>query len=447
MVSFIRIIFLLGDIVFLNLSIVASYYLTRSQNSDFSNIVYLIIFSNLTWFFLVTVATPYSLTKLWDIPKALKNQLIFLFIHLLVVISLIFFYNRSYTYLQVALIYAIFIPTFYLWKLLALLLRRILDGAGKNSKNVLLISKTEYIDRAQQYLLGDADKKYQLMGQIKLDSFKIPLTEVNEFCDKNPVDEIVVCLPRRVNLKELIDFGLNKLIPIRLITDISIQTDKSLAELSHFNTDPFVNISAIRLDEVSNQIVKRIFDIVFSTIFIVSVLSWLLPIIAILIKIDSKGPVFFRQKRNGKGNVPFQCIKFRTMVVNKESDIKQATNNDPRITKIGKFLRKSSIDELPQFFNVFAGEMSLIGPRPHPIKLNEKFSTQIRKLTSRHYVKPGITGLAQAMGYRGETSTLTDMKNRVTLDRFYIENWSFNLDLKIIYLTIISLIKGSEKAY
>lgn len=447
MVSFIRIIFLLGDIVFLNLSILASYHLTVSQNSDLTNIVYLIIFSNLTWFFLITVATPYSLTKLWDVPKALKNQLIFLFIHLLVVVSLIFFYNRSYTYLQIVLIYFIFIPTFYLWKLLALFIRRVLDGNGKISKNILLISGAEYLDRAQQYLLSDVEKKYFLLGQIELDSFKIPLTEVHDFCNQNEVDEIVVCLPTRIDLKELIDFGLNRLIPIRLITDVQSQQDKSIAELSHFNADPFVRISTIPLDETHNQMLKRVFDVMFSTLFILCVLSWLTPIIAILIVIDSKGPIFFRQKRNGKGNVPFQCIKFRTMVVNQESDSKQATSNDPRITRIGRFLRKSSIDELPQFFNVFNGEMSLIGPRPHPIKLNEKFSTQIRKLVSRHYVKPGITGLAQAMGYRGETSTLTDMKNRITLDRFYIENWSFSLDLKIIYLTIISLIRGSEKAF
>ena len=135
------------------------------------------------------------------------------------------------------------------------------------------------------------------------------------------------------------------------------------------------------------------------------------------------------------------------MSFEKDAEFTQAAKNDPRITSIGKFLRKSSIDELPQFLNVLLGEMSLIGPRPHPVKLNEQFAPLITNLISRHYVKPGITGLAQCMGYRGETQTLADMQNRVRLDRYYIENWSFWLDIKIIFLTVVSLIRGSDKAY
>jgi putative colanic acid biosysnthesis UDP-glucose lipid carrier transferase len=135
------------------------------------------------------------------------------------------------------------------------------------------------------------------------------------------------------------------------------------------------------------------------------------------------------------------------MLINNEADLKQATKNDSRITRVGKFLRKSSIDEFPQFINVIFGQMSIIGPRPHPIKLNQEFASRIANIMARHYVKPGITGLAQCMGYRGETKTLTDMENRISLDRYYIENWSFWLDIKIIFLTIVSLLRGSEKAY
>jgi putative colanic acid biosynthesis UDP-glucose lipid carrier transferase len=135
------------------------------------------------------------------------------------------------------------------------------------------------------------------------------------------------------------------------------------------------------------------------------------------------------------------------MKVNADSDSKQATKNDPRITRLGAFLRKSSIDELPQFFNVFIGNMSVIGPRPHMLKHTEEYAILIEKFMGRHYVKPGITGLAQCMGYRGETQTVGDMENRVRLDRYYIENWTFWLDIKIIFLTIISLIRGSDKAF
>jgi lipopolysaccharide/colanic/teichoic acid biosynthesis glycosyltransferase len=135
------------------------------------------------------------------------------------------------------------------------------------------------------------------------------------------------------------------------------------------------------------------------------------------------------------------------MIVNQDADAKQATRDDSRITKFGQFLRKTSIDELPQFFNVFMGDMSVVGPRPHMIKHTEEYSRLLEKFISRQYAKPGITGLAQSMGYRGETKDLHEMKNRFRLDRFYIENWSFALDLKIIYLTVISLLRGSEKAY
>ncbi|MEL7146237.1 MAG: sugar transferase, partial [Bacteroidota bacterium] len=176
-------------------------------------------------------------------------------------------------------------------------------------------------------------------------------------------------------------------------------------------------------------------------------LSWIIPIIGFLIKLESKGPVFFKQHRNGKGNEKFLCWKFRTMRVNAEADTKQATKDDPRITKIGSILRKTSIDELPQFINVLLGDMSVVGPRPHPVKLNEQFSPKIDRFIQRHAVKPGITGLAQAKGYRGETTQFSAMYGRVKLDRFYVKNWSLILDLKIIILTIFSIIKGQETAY
>jgi exopolysaccharide biosynthesis polyprenyl glycosylphosphotransferase len=207
------------------------------------------------------------------------------------------------------------------------------------------------------------------------------------------------------------------------------------------------DIAVIPLDESINQLLKRTFDLAFTILFCIIVLSWLVPLIALLIKLDSRGPVFFVQQRNGEKSIPFGCIKFRTMVVNQEADLTQATKGDSRITQIGKFLRKSSIDEFPQFINVLIGDMSLIGPRPHMLKHNEQYSKLIENFLGRHYIKPGITGLAQCMGYRGETKNLSDMENRVRLDRYYIENWSFWLDIKIVFLTVVSLIRGSDKAF
>ena len=197
------------------------------------------------------------------------------------------------------------------------------------------------------------------------------------------------------------------------------------------------NPQEIPLDDMKGRFFKRVFDIVFSSLVIVFVISWLFPIICVLIKLSSKGPVFFKQKRTGINNKTFTCLKFRSMKMNNDSDSKQATNGDSRITAIGRFLRKSNIDEFPQFFNVLLGQMSIVGPRPHMLKHTDQYSQLIEYYRVRHYVKPGITGWAQVNGYRGETDELWKMEKRVEYDMNYLENWSFWWDLRIILLTVV----------
>ena len=217
--------------------------------------------------------------------------------------------------------------------------------------------------------------------------------------------------------------------------------------IDYFEYFPILSLNKSPLDKPVNKVIKRLFDLVFSSCIIVCFLSWLTPIIGFLIKLESKGPVFFKQKRNGINYELFNCYKYRSMRPNNLADIKQVTKNDSRITRVGKFLRKTSIDELPQFINVFKGEMSVVGPRPHMIKENERFLKRIDKFMGRHYIKPGITGLAQVKGYRGEVKTDDDIINRVKYDLFYIENWSLWLDIKIILFTIFNVFKGDENAY
>ena len=196
------------------------------------------------------------------------------------------------------------------------------------------------------------------------------------------------------------------------------------------------NPQEIPLDNFSNRFIKRSFDIIFSSLVILLLFSWLFPIIALLIKLDSKGPVFFIQKRTGIDNEVFNCIKFRTMQMNNESDSKQAQANDSRISSIGAILRKFNIDELPQFINVLFGEMSVVGPRPHMLKHTDQYSNLINHYKVRHYVKPGVTGWAQVNGYRGLTDELWKMEKRVDFDMEYLKNWNFLWDIKIIYLTV-----------
>ncbi|PSL01222.1 sugar transferase [Cecembia rubra] len=194
-------------------------------------------------------------------------------------------------------------------------------------------------------------------------------------------------------------------------------------------------------------LLKRVMDIILSSIFLLFVGIWLFPLIGLLIKIDSKGPVFYRQLRDGQYNNKFLCLKFRTMTFDPTANFEQARKGDPRITKIGAFLRRTSIDELPQLVNVLIGDMSIVGPRPHAVEMNQDFERRYRNYNFRHLVKPGITGLAQAKGFRGEIKVDYDMKSRLKLDLFYIEKWSVGFDVMIIFFTLRDIIFKSENAY
>ena len=190
------------------------------------------------------------------------------------------------------------------------------------------------------------------------------------------------------------------------------------------------------LKKVVNAVLKRTFDILSSGFILVFFLSWMFPLFALIIKIQSKGPVIYKQLREGKDGVHFMCFKFRTMHLNGESDYSWTKVNDPRVTRFGVFLRRTSLDEFPQFLNVLLGHMSIVGPRPHPIKLNDLFRDRVEKFSIRHETRPGVTGLSQMKGYRGSITHYHQINSRVKLDRFYIQNWTFLLDLKIIVLTI-----------
>lgn len=210
----------------------------------------------------------------------------------------------------------------------------------------------------------------------------------------------------------------------------------------YVNSGQFFSLKRQSIGSAGKLLGKRIFDLVFSSMVILVVFPWLFPIIAIAIKFSSKGPVIFKQLRSGKDNKPFVCYKFRTMRVNPMSDQLQATENDPRITSVGKYLRITSLDELPQFINVLLGDMSVVGPRPHMLSHTEKYAREIGNFMMRHYEKPGITGLAQVKGCRGETRDTSQMARRVRWDLWYIEKRSFIFDLKIIILTITAMLKG-----
>ncbi|MCB0382218.1 MAG: undecaprenyl-phosphate glucose phosphotransferase [Psychroserpens sp.] len=280
------------------------------------------------------------------------------------------------------------------------------------------------------------------------DRKEVNLESCFKYIKEESIDEIYCSISELTNsqINEIADFADNNLKILKFLPDNKEIYSKKL-KYEYYDYIPILTLRDIPLEEPINMVLKRTFDIVFSSLVIIFLLSWLTPLIAILIKLESRGPVFFKQSRNGFNYKEFDCYKFRSMMPNKDAHLYQATRGDHRITKIGKFIRKTSIDELPQFFNVLFGDMSVVGPRPHMVSHTNMYAKKIDKFMVRHFVKPGITGLAQISGFRGEVESDKDIIGRVKYDIFYIENWSLLLDLKIIIKTFVNAIKGEDKAY
>ncbi|MDN5204040.1 undecaprenyl-phosphate glucose phosphotransferase [Fulvivirgaceae bacterium BMA10] len=459
----------IGDILLLNISFIVSYYfkfvIFNEVGDSYERIpgfdgllsdpyLYLLIFFNISWALLTIILKPYKISRISRMATILRSHLTLIILHLLSVSSFWFLFKVSdiYSREQFLITYVIFTGSLFFWKTAFFYLLRIYRKKGFNFRRVVIVGHGELSEELHRFfrlhpefgfrLLGFFDNKKQ--GNRILGTYD----EIEEYVKLNQVDDIYCCLPyvEYSLIKKLIDFGDKHLVKIKLLTDFRGFSAKSVS-LERYDYIPVLNVSDMPLDDSKNQIVKRFFDIIFSSLVIIFIFSWLFPLLAILVKLDSKGPVFFKQKRTGKDGNSFFCYKFRTMHVNNDADVKQASRNDSRITKIGAFLRKTSLDELPQFFNVLIGQMSVVGPRPHMLKHTEEYSKLIEKFMTRHFVKPGITGLAQAKGFRGETKSINLMKNRVKLDRFYIANWSLIFDFKIIFLTITALLKGDENAY
>ena len=322
---------------------------------------------------------------------------------------------------------------------------------GSNFRSAIIIGYTTEAIRLKQLFEERNDYGYRFLGYFsnKKTNPEIigKIDEIKPFVIQNNIDEIYCSLNELSNetLKDLVDFADENKKVIKFIPDSKEIFSKNL-RIDYYEMFPVLSLKKTILHEPTTKLFKRVFDIVFSLLVIIGVLSWMIPILAILIKLESRGPIFFKQGRPGLNEKEFFCFKFRSMKINETTE-KEASKNDPRVTKIGKFMRKTSIDELPQFLNVIIGDMSVVGPRPHLWSQNKAYGNKIKKYMLRHYVKPGITGLAQVKGFRGEIESDEEMTNRIKFDIFYIENWSILLDIKIIIQTVINIYKGEEKAY
>jgi putative colanic acid biosynthesis UDP-glucose lipid carrier transferase len=275
------------------------------------------------------------------------------------------------------------------------------------------------------------------------------IEDAKDFILKNGIRDVFCTLPRsdEEKIADFIKFAERHVLNFHIVPDIGYYYSGVQPILASIGKMPVFVLRHIPLGYAHNAIIKRGIDILFSLMAIIIIFPILFPVLAILIKMSSPGPVLFKQPRTGVRGKDFLCYKFRTMKVSADANTKQATLNDNRKTKIGDFLRKTSLDELPQLFNVLMGDMSLVGPRPHMVKHTYEYSPQVDKYMVRHFVKPGITGLAQVRGYRGETKEVELMDKRVKSDVEYVENWSLGMDFKIMFQTALLLLKGDEMAF
>lgn len=369
------------------------------------------------------------------------------FVFVLIFIVLIYWFlvnGKYYKKEEIALFFSIsFVMIFLANKLFINYLRN--SRIETSSQNAIIIGEGSF---SKQF--SRAIKENQWLGfQLVKKPPHVEDEMFAEFVEKKKIKHIFIDWDtfsfNRETEKKLRNISENQLVKCYAFSGI-IGNRMLPGDVQLVGNFPYFSIFQYPLDKSANQVAKRLFDIFFSLGVFVFLFSWLFPILMIAIVIDSGFPIFFSQKRHGIDNKVFSCHKFRSMVPNKQSNSAITIKGDARITKLGHIIRKTSIDELPQFWNVLKGEMSIVGPRPHMVNQNKKYDSLISKYSLRHYVKPGVTGLSQTTGLRGEIKTDKDMERRVSTDIYYIRNWSFGLDISIIFHTVRNIIIGDEKA-
>lgn len=445
---------LVGDIVFLNTAYFLVYFFSIGEfDTLFSSIYFeLQLFFNIAWIASAYFIKVHDSSRTASIERVIRKLLNALGLLLILIFAFLGIKGGSYYKLFVFYAYCSTSFGLALFNIGFVLFLKYYRSVGYNYRNVIIAGYGKISTDLRKYFTQNPDFGYRFMGYFDNNSTNSTIqgqvSEIIDLAKKLEIDEIFCILPYLDyhDVEQLNKYAEDNFIKIHAIPDYRGFPFKNI-EVSLFDMIPVLNFPAQPLEDQLNRFIKRTFDLVFTSLLFLFVLSWLIPLVALLIKLDSKGPVFFKQMRSGITNKPFVCYKFRTMQVNEDSDKIQTTKVDSRITKIGSILRKTNIDEIPQFLNVLKGEMSVVGPRPHMLKHTEEFSKRVDKYMLRHRVKPGITGLAQTKGYRGETNTYFKLKSRIKMDRFYIENWSILFDLKIIFSTIIVMFKGDENAY
>lgn len=458
----VRLLVLMGEVVLILLMMAAIYYLFWRQSGQFPP-----HFKRL----MVLMALCYTVTNLYAGVVVHQrfvtgDQILRRILHnfaLFMLLSLTVLWVFRWPLFELQFMVPFYGGGFVVVLLFRFLVRQLLKryrSRGRNTNFAVFVGKIDHITELFSRMVSDPTTGYRVYGYFAdeqsplAQQYGVPyLGRPEEFGQvmsqfTNKVDQVYCTLSstRRVELMDVINYCESHLIRFY---DIPSTFDymKHTMSIDVMANTPVLSIHNEPLEFAINRFIKRTFDIVFSLLVIVLVLPWVFLIFGTWIKLTSPGPILFRQKRSGLNGREFSCLKFRSMRVNADSDRLQATKDDPRKTRVGELMRKTSIDELPQFWNVLRGDMSVVGPRPHMVRHTEEYSRIIGSYMVRHLVKPGITGYAQVTGYRGETSELWQMEGRVQRDIWYIEHWSLTLDIFIIFKTISNAILGEEKAY
>ncbi|MDN3690865.1 exopolysaccharide biosynthesis polyprenyl glycosylphosphotransferase [Chryseobacterium tructae] len=447
--------YLKSIIILLDLMVIASififFFISRNEDLKYHKETWYQNAFSLILLFLFWVLLS-GRTKIYNIPRNLTytlflERLLLHFISFILGVLLLgkvsknVFFNSDIYWLSFYLFVFIFFA-----KSLIYFSIKYLRSLGVNYRNIMFLGNDDSTEILKNIFKERKDYGYRIFEHENTD---ITTTELVDLWKKNGIHTLFFSTDN--SYSESVESEIFKLaeehkVHISLIPSIT-QNDFFLYDLAYIQTQPVLNQARYPLDYYSNFLMKRSFDIFFSIFVLVFICSWLFPIIAILIRMSSKGPVFFFQKRYGFHEEVFNCIKFRTMVVNDESTTSTTRENDTRITRVGKFLRKTSLDELPQFINVLKGEMSVVGPRPHMLAVDNYYKPKIGRYSLRSMVNPGITGLAQVSGLRGDAGDVeVEMKKRVLADAFYVRNWSFVLDLVITLKTVLLVVGGDKNA-
>lgn len=450
---------MLYDYILINLLHTISLLQIHELNNQYSllQVVSFGLFINLGWYFIAVALRLYNIESLlvttWDLGKVFLALCLFgasalLFLFLLDIPSI----NRvQLVPYYLLLIFLVFLSRFlyqlfkfYLFKQSGFLSNTLIIGYNNTSKRL-----AEYLQHSvgALKLVGFVDEPENIKELSVLPVFSGIANTIN-IAKQYGINEIysTITPEEHPQVAELLPLTEQACMRLHFVPNVSHFIEKGMV-VQHLHHLSICSLRKDPLEDVGNRIIKRIFDLTVSIFVLVFILSWIYPLVAVFIKLTSKGPILFFQLRSGINDKPFYCLKFRTMHMNANADHIQATKNDSRITWIGKILRKTSLDEFPQFINVLKGEMSIVGPRPHMLKHTKEFSAVEKHYMVRHLLKPGITGWAQVNGYRGEIKDPNQLTGRIECDVWYLENWSLVLDIKIILLTIYRVFKGDKNAY